>query len=143
MLRNSTDNRYSLLRPKRQESHITTNSHLVLACPGKNNQLKLGDNLLENQLEVSCENPTSNSFGYENFDFNLKNINCTKSIHADLMANNERCANQHGNLHTVGFTINDLQRKIFFPIYDLCYDESKASAIWSRHIINGNTIQCM
>lgn len=116
----------TLYEPTGNSIEISSNDKLILFCPGKRNTLIHSS---ESSNELSCTN---------NFRSKLHQSNCTKQVTGNLETTTKTCQlnNRRGFIYNAGFAVGQK----FVKLYEMCYDSSSASAIYSHHQINGKAI---
>lgn len=81
----------------------------------------------------------------KNFKVNerIYNINdfaeCKHQITGDIQNTNTLCGNNDGILLKIGFQLTD--GKGFVNFFDACYNKSRASAVYTKHIVYGRAIK--
>jgi hypothetical protein len=74
-----------------------------------------------------------------NKNYRLHNLNCTREIVGDLRVTRDKCSNNDGNVVDIGFKLNHQE---FVTLFNVCYNNKTASAIYATHRINGKAIKC-
>lgn len=64
---------------------------------------------------------------------------CKYQITGDIQNKNTLCGNNAGILLNIGFQLND--GKGFVNYVDVCYNKSRASPVYTKHIIYGGAIK--
>jgi hypothetical protein len=93
-----------------------------------------------NMTNIQCrlnKNFADSSSNKKNYQ--LKNINCTKEINGDLRVTRDKCSNNDGVVIDIGFKLNQQE---FVTLFNVCYNNKTASAIYATHYINGKAIKC-
>lgn len=132
-------NNFSLYKPSGATNTFSSNGNLFLLCPGKKNSIQIDHQQISSNLtEVSCANAkfVINEFGDVD---SMNRINCTKGVQADINSKKQQKCSSTGHIIEVGFK---LTKKHFVPTFKVCFDNSTWTPIWSKHVINGKSIQC-
>ena len=87
-------------------------------------------------VKISCE--TNKEFNIEDDLFEAKDFNeCNSQISGNIVNRNESCALKKGELLSIGFKLSDGS---FVDFIEVCYNRETASTFYTKHIINGKTI---
>ena len=86
--------------------------------------------------KISCK--SKKEFNIEDDLFDAEDFNeCNSQISGNIINRNERCANEAGELLSIGFELSDGS---FVDLIDVCYNRETASTIYTKHTLNGKTI---
>ncbi len=131
-------NNFTIYKPNGRVNTFSSSDNLYLFCPGKKNGIQIGrEQINSNLTEVTCRNGRFlvGEFGDVN---NLNGINCTKGVQADISLKRQKCGST-GHIIDVGFKLTNT---IFLPTLKICFDNQTWTPIWSKHVINGKSINC-
>lgn len=64
---------------------------------------------------------------------------CKHQINGDIQNKNTLCGGNDGILLNIGFQLND--GKGFVNYLDVCYNKSRASPVYTKHVIYGGAIK--
>uniref|UniRef100_A0A182RXG3 DNA/RNA non-specific endonuclease domain-containing protein n=1 Tax=Anopheles funestus TaxID=62324 RepID=A0A182RXG3_ANOFN len=100
-----------------------------VACP-KNNVV----NTLLDKALITCV--AGSTFLLNGFPVNISSIVCSKAVTGDHQSTNEGCGNG-GTIRNIGFDVSGIG---FVNHFTVCYNGQTASAIYTKHTINGDSI---
>ncbi|XP_052895833.1 uncharacterized protein LOC128303020 [Anopheles moucheti] len=101
----------------------------VVACP-KNNVV----NTLLDKALITCVG--GSTFLLNGLPVNVSSIVCTKAVTGDHQSTSEGCGNG-GTIRNIGFDVSGIG---FVKHFSVCYNAQTASAIYTKHTINGDSI---
>jgi DNA/RNA endonuclease G (NUC1) len=96
--------------------------------------------VLDNKTSLTAICVSGNSFDINNKKYSVSEFNeCYNQISGNVLNTNLKCSNGSGSLINIGFQLND--GRGFVNLIDVCYDKRKGSAIYTKHILQGNAIK--
>ncbi|XP_035911335.1 uncharacterized protein LOC118511861 [Anopheles stephensi] len=134
LLLKQVDNHYHLLQPSGPFFEWRRAETIVAGCsPAKNTLTNTGTDL----ATISCiENQEFNLVGSSK-RISVSDVSCSSAVSGAIQPSNKLCANGAGHLYDVGFSIKG---KEFIKLFQVCYNATKSSTIYSEHQILGKAI---
>lgn len=132
-------NSFSIYKPNGATNTFSSNGNLFAFCPGKKNSIQIEQQQINSNLtQISCANAKFVIDGFGDV-ISLNKINCTKGVQADISLKKQQKCSSIGHIIEVGFKLSS---KIFLPTFNICFDNTSWTPIWSKHVINGKSIKC-
>lgn len=149
-------NRLVLFEPTGKVTPVGSGEEVILECPaevkapgGNKNNFKSKKNAKDPPpsarggaknifKEISCNT-------HSKFDTAVNSVTCPKRVDAELIVTERPCgitANEEdidGVFYEIGFKVEQGQN--FIKLYEICYDRTAESVIFSHHVINGKAIK--
>lgn len=126
---------YELYQPTNKDNYLPQDERFVLFCPGNKNVVQTvtvngGQGSGLNMTDVPCARNSQ-------FESPIKRMNCTKSVMGDLRTTTRKCG-KGGVINEIGFKVN---ARHFVTMFQACFSNQTASALYSRYSINGKAIR--
>uniref|UniRef100_A0A182NNC4 DNA/RNA non-specific endonuclease domain-containing protein n=1 Tax=Anopheles dirus TaxID=7168 RepID=A0A182NNC4_9DIPT len=101
----------------------------MIACP----KGSISTTLLDTAL-LTCV--SGSTFLLNGLPTNISSIVCTKVVTGDYQPTNEACENA-GTIRNIGFDVSSVG---FVKHFSVCYNSQTASTVYTKHVINGDSI---
>lgn len=143
LLEDNSSGMPSFLKPQSKINYLRENDSILMFCPGSRNTVQINNNAdnnlrgQQNTTKLECNRNGKFELGTNNRIVQFNKINCTKEVMGDLRTTTKKCGS--GVINEIGFRLNS---RYFVKLFETCYNNQTASAIYSKYFINGKAIKC-